>query len=507
MPTPQSITGNVFEKVTLSGLTLNVPAAALTAYRAADVWKDFGTIQAVVVDTLTFDAQGGTVEPATKPVTQSAEVGALPAPTRTGYTFTGWYTEPNGTGTRYDSSTVHSGASDFTLYAKWTGNPYTLSFNPQGGTLNGSSKTVTCGSAVGALPTPVRNGYTFGGWYTELNGAGMQYAADTVYSIAGDLTLHAKWTGNPYKLSFNPQGGTPSDSSKTVTFGEAVGELLTPERTGYTFRGWYTELNGAGMQYAADTVYSRAGNLTLHAKWTANTYTLSFDAQGGSTVNPASKTVTFDLAVEALPTLNRTGYTFGGWYTEPNGAGTQYTSTTTYITSDNTTLYAKWTANTYTLTFDAQDGTVSPASKTITFDLAVGELPTPERTGYTFGGWYTMQNGAGTQYTESTLYNTLYNAMGGLTLYAKWVQNTPTGVDAQLQSTIALYPNPFTSEVHLTGAAGCTLTVVTSAGAVVHTQKIVSAAETIVLGNLPSGVYIFQLEKDGKKAAKIMIND
>jgi hypothetical protein len=82
-----------------------------------------------------------------------------------------------------------------------------------------------------------------------------------------------------------------------------------------------------------------------------------------------------------------------------------------------------------------------------------------------------------------------------------------TGVEDQpLAASVSLYPNPFASEVRLTGAAGCTLTVVTAAGAVVHTQKVAGAAETIALGKLPSGAYFFRLEKDGRKTAKIMIN-
>ncbi|MDR0688024.1 MAG: leucine-rich repeat protein, partial [Prevotellaceae bacterium] len=232
----------------------------------------------------------------------------------------------------------------------------------------------------------------------------------------------------------------------------------------------------------------------------AATYTLTFDAQSG-TVSPTSKTVTSGVAVGALPTPTRSGYTFGGWYTQPNGAGTQYIENTVFSTSDNLTLYAKWTANnaaTYTLTFDAQEGTVSTTSKTVTDGVAVGALPMPTRSGYTFGGWYTKTNGAGTQYTE----NTVFSASSNLTLYAKWTANSngedPTGVAGALQVSATCYPNPFTGALHLTGAEGCTLTVLTAAGAPVHTQKLKSASETILLERLPSGMYFLRLEKDGK---------
>jgi uncharacterized repeat protein (TIGR02543 family) len=362
-PTPQSITSDVFNSVTLSNVTLKVPSASLSAYQAADVWKEFGQLQsAAPTVTLTFNAgAGGTVSPA--------------------------------------------------------------------------NQTVAQGSAVGALPTPVRSGYTFGGWYTAENGAGTQYTAATI--ATGSLTLYAKWT--------------PA---------------------------------------------------------TAATYTLAFNAGEGGTVSPTTQTVAQGSVVGALPTPVRMGYTFGGWYTQQNSAGTLYTENT--VATGSVTLFAYWisgVAATYTLTFSAGDGaTVSPTNKTVTQGAAVGALPTPARAGYTFGGWYTEPNGGGTRYTETTK----YTGASSFTLYAKWTQNSvnpPTGVDAQLQSTVAVYPTPFTSEVHLTGAAGCTLTVVTSTGAVVHTQRVTGAAETIALGKLPSGVYFFRLEKDGKKTIKIMIND
>jgi uncharacterized repeat protein (TIGR02543 family) len=224
----------------------------------------------------------------------------------------------------------------------------------------------------------------------------------------------------------------------------------------------------------------------------ATYYTLTLNAQEGA-VSLANVTVVPGEVVGELPTPTRSGYTFGGWYTETEGKGTRYTEVSVYNILGNTTLYAKWTENTYTLTFDAQSGTVAPASKSIASGAAVGALPTPTRSGYTFGGWYTAPNGAGIRCTEATVYNIL----GNTTLYAKWTAGS-TGVSAPLSASVRLYPNPFTAEVRLTGAAGCTLTVITAAGAAVHTQAVGSAAESIALAQLPAGVYFFRLEKDGK---------
>ncbi|MDR1672486.1 MAG: T9SS type A sorting domain-containing protein, partial [Bacteroidales bacterium] len=88
------------------------------------------------------------------------------------------------------------------------------------------------------------------------------------------------------------------------------------------------------------------------------------------------------------------------------------------------------------------------------------------------------------------------------------VSGTSTGVGETLKADISAYPNPFRGSLHLTGAEGCTLTVFTSTGAAVHTQKLTAADETIHLEHLPTGLYLFLLEQDGKtKTMKIVNND
>jgi uncharacterized repeat protein (TIGR02543 family) len=201
-----------------------------------------------------------------------------------------------------------------------------------------------------------------------------------------------------------------------------------------------------------------------------------------------------------LPDPVRNGYTFGGWHTQPSGNGTLYIADTVYRIAADTTLHAKWTANAYKLTFDAQGGTVNPDSSTVTYNAAVSLLPDPVRNGYTFGGWHTQPSGNGTLYAADTVYRIADNT----TLYAKWTATT--GV-AQLQASVNLYPNPFAGAVHLTGAEGCTLTVVTATGAVIYTQRVNSGSETIALDKLLPGVYFFILERNGKKVVKLAVKN
>ncbi len=165
----------------------------------------------------------------------------------------------------------------------------------------------------------------------------------TVVTATANHTLYARWTANSYTVTFNAEGGAaPNPASKSVTFGATYGPLATTSRAGYTFAGWWTGPGGTGTQVLTTTVVATASNHTLYARWTANTYTVTFNAEGGSAPNPASKSVTFGATYGPLATTSRAGYTFAGWWTGPGGTGTQVLTTTVVATANNHTLYAKW---------------------------------------------------------------------------------------------------------------------------------------------------------------------
>ena len=244
---------------------------------------------------------------------------------------------------------------------------------------------------------------------SQYEGVGMVY-----------MYLHLRWFR--YGLTFNANGGTSTPSALSdVCYTNSV-PLASLSRTGYTFNGWTNAYNTVAITGAADgsalgvDVDGKA--ITLYAKWTANQYTVTFNANGGS-VSPAVKTVTYDSAYGDLPSPTRTGYTFDGWFTAASG-GTQVTSSTKVAITAAQTLYAHWTAKTYTVTFNANASgvTVSPSSKTVTYDSTYGDLPSPTRTGYTFGGWWTSSSG-GTQVTSSTM----VAITAAQTLYAHWTGN------------------------------------------------------------------------------------
>jgi uncharacterized repeat protein (TIGR02543 family) len=191
-------------------------------------------------------------------------------------------------------------------------------------------------------------------------------------------------------------------------------------RTGYRFNGWNTAPDGSGTAYSNNQLYDFLADLTLYAQWTARNYIVTFDSNGGTTPDPASISVTYEAAYGTLATTSRTGYTFDGWFTLASG-GTQVTAATIVTTASNHTLFAQWTADTYTVTFDKNGGTVDADPTTRTGILYNGTvtLPTPPQwPGHTFSGWNTQANGSGTAFTAST------PVIASLTVYAQWTLDT-----------------------------------------------------------------------------------
>lgn len=154
----------------------------------------------------------------------------------------------------------------------WTITPksiaYTVNFDPNGGTVSTKNIKVTYNSTYGTLPTPTRKGYNFDGWYTAKTGGSKIVSSTMVGSSAGS-TLYAHWKANQYTVTFDPNGGTVSTTSKTVTYGETYASprvLPEPTYPGHTFDGWYTEKTG-GTRVTEDTVVTVTKDHTLYARW------------------------------------------------------------------------------------------------------------------------------------------------------------------------------------------------------------------------------------------------
>ena len=300
---------------------------------------------------------------------------------------------------------------------------YTVTFDANGGSVSTASATTKDGK-LESLPAPTNDGYDFLGWYTQKDG-GEKVTTDTVFTK--NSIIYAHWqeqTAQEYTVTFDANGGSVSTTSTTTTAGKLT-NLPTPTNDGYDFLGWYTEKDG-GDEVTTDTVFTK--DTTIYAHWqkqTAQEYTVTFNANGGSVSTTSSTTK--DGKLESLPAPTYDGYDFLGWYTEKDGG--EKVTTDTFFT-ENSTIYAHWqkqTAQEYTVTFDANGGTINSGVIT-SYTYGVGAtLPTDvTREGYTFAGWYASADFSGDAVKAISAEDT-----GNKTYWAKWeeVENpepTPT---------------------------------------------------------------------------------
>ncbi|MEE0951781.1 MAG: InlB B-repeat-containing protein [Paludibacteraceae bacterium] len=200
-----------------------------------------------------------------------------------------------------------------------------------------SGATVTVKSNTGSL---AKTGYTFDGWNTKADGTGINYTAGTgTFTISANTTLYAKWNVNSYTITLNVNGGTINAGNVTsYTYGEGATLPTNVTKDGYTFEGWYESADFQGD--AITTISSTAtGNKTYWAKWTVNSYTVSFNLQGhGSAID--AQTINYGAKATQPTTPTATGYTFGGWYKE-TGCTNAWNFETDVVTA-NITLYAQW---------------------------------------------------------------------------------------------------------------------------------------------------------------------
>ncbi len=370
---------------------------------------------------VSFDSQGGS-SVSSKSVKYGNTYGSLATPSQNGYKFQGWYTAKSG-GSKVTSSTKMTSTSDHTLYAHWTANPtptpttITVSFDVNGGSGSVSDRSYIEGNKYESLPagpTPP-TGYEFAGWYTEKSG-GTRITVDTTVS-SSVKTLYAQYKGKKIKVTFNSNGGSDV-LQKSVTFNEAYGTLETPKQTGYTFAGWYTAKSG-GSKVEPSTIVKNAADHTLYARWDGNTYSVSFDSNGGE--DPGKIDVTFGKAYGKLPTPKKKASTFRGWYTAKEG-GTEIREDTKVNVAGAHTLYAHWKREIISVKFDSNGGYGNVPSKTYVVGEEYGSLPASPAAplGKYFKGWFTAKVGGVRILKTSIVYNTY------TTLYAQYADQTYT---------------------------------------------------------------------------------
>jgi len=426
--------------------------------------------------TITFNANGGT--PAIQVVpsrvvgsTYAATLAAVTTPALIDNAFVGWFTAPTG-GTQITASSIIP-AANTTVYAQWISiRPITITFDAQGGVPAFQYEQVQIGGlygdAMSLITTPTRLSYAFTGWFTAQTG-GTQILPTTVVTATSDQVLFAQWTLVTATITFDGNGGTPASQLVTgqrvgSTYAAAVNAVTAPTRSGYTFNGWYDAVTGGNLITAFSTI--PAANTTVYAQWTPNPpISVIFNAQGGLfnpahvipgsgvTLDPTQQIATyapftfpglgliggvtvggvFTPAFSATANPIFAGYSFGGWWTTPNGdtSGVQVLPTSTVwnpAPGTSITLYAHWIQNpVVTITFDGNGGTPTPQVVTgnlpgTYYSTALSSVATPTRTGYTFNGWF---------HSPTDLYQITVSSVipaVNTTVYAQWTPIPTTTV-------------------------------------------------------------------------------
>lgn len=275
--------------------------------------------------------------------------------TKKGYSFNGWNTKADGSGTKYaDEADVtnlsYTDGDTITLYAQWSANPYKLTFDANKCSCSEASRMVKYDSTYGVLPTATRIGYTFDGWYT-LENNGVKVTKDTVMQSVYGETVYAHWNANSYNIRFDGnKASSGSMDAEYILYDET--KPLTAnayKKTGYTFAGWNTKADGSGKTYHdEDNVLNLVTNgvITLYAQWSANHYSVVFDRNHATGGVVGAVSMIYDQSRQ-LPAngFTRTGYQFDGWNTKADGSGQSYKDkayVTNLATSGVTTLYAQW---------------------------------------------------------------------------------------------------------------------------------------------------------------------
>lgn len=364
----------------------------------------------VTTYTITFEnnGHGSTLEK----FTGVSKLTVLPVLTENGWKLDGWYYDLEFTKKAEEGQIIEQ---DTILYAKWTpADRLTVYFNANGGSTVLEIEDIISGSIINKPKDPVKEGYTFLGWYKDDNGELKEAFDFEKETITKSLTLYAKWKAQTYTITFISNGGTAIDY-QIVAFRECATRPVSPEKKGYVFAGWYKDEE---LQHEFDFVNTMiVKDYCLYARWEEesseeNTFIVYFNSKDGSYV-PNLYNVLSGSKIKKPSDPVRIGYTFLGWYKDTQGALTEEFNFEEDTITANTTLYARWERNKYTLSFVSNGGTQVEEQMVNAMDYAVRPV-SPKREGYIFIGWYSDAE----LKHEFDFVNT--TILKDYTLYAKW---------------------------------------------------------------------------------------
>lgn len=392
-----------------------------------------------------------------------------------GWTFQGWSRTASDSQVAYTNGQYVTGLTQkdgetVNLYAVWKQNQYSVVYNANGGSGNNYSQPCVYDNGETyqylenrfGVPTEKGYTYTFKNWRTEGNSYVNPKQTFSNLTTGSTYNLYANWNkqANRYYIVYNKNassvGHKDSEVVGTIYGADQNGKRLENKDqleynkeqqlsanqftlTGYTFVGWTEKADGSGIAYSdgqevLNLAYAEGATINLYAKWEPITYTIDFNSNGGiGTSMTPIENVKYDGAEKDVPanTYKKTGYTFTGWNTEPDGSGKAFTPGTSKFKNETTvdkstvTVYAQWKPRNYTIKFNGNTSTSgSMDSQTMTYDKIEALKATAfKKKGYYFEKWNTKKDGSGTSYKDKDLVSNLCTGEDGdkeITLYARW---------------------------------------------------------------------------------------
>lgn len=348
---------------------------------------------AIAEYTITYELNGGTeVLPNPTTYTYFSAPITLNNPVKSGYVFDGWQSD-------YFDETLETvvignhSSGNKTFFATWGAGNYTITLDPDGGTLpagQSASFGYTYTTPTFTIQNPTKDGYTFIGW-SGTGITGTKLTIEIPINSTGNRSYVANWSAAANVLTYDLDGGQVTKGTNPGSYDTNSGTLtiINPTKDGYKFNGWsydssntFVTVNSFNKSAKIDT--SVGGSVAFTATWVPLNYKISYNLNGGE-ISGNRTTYTIEDTF-TIPAPTRSGYSFAGW----SGTGLDYNSENITIVNGtgNRTYTANWSETTYTITYNYNGGSVD-VSNPINYTVLTPSftLNNPSKTGCTFTGW------------------------------------------------------------------------------------------------------------------------